>query len=171
LVAAAVLIIGLVSARVRWWVRVEARLPRALREAAQVIRRVGSLRRLPGPVLMVLINWAAQWATYYLTLRAAHVSVGVDGAFVALIAVNLVGLMQLPAGNLGVFQASIAIGLLPFGVPAEQAVAAGVILQALQVLPVLGVAVGLLGWRGFAQLRRGARTFDEAVPSAAVDSG
>jgi hypothetical protein len=33
-------------------------------------------------------------------------------------------------------------------VPAERAVAAGLALQAIQVLPILGLAVALVGWSG-----------------------
>ncbi len=162
-VAGAALVAVLVLSRVRWWRFVEARLPERLRAAARVVGAIGSLRRLPGPLLTAVVNWGTQWATYYLTFRATHLAIGSDAAFVALFAVNLVGLMQLPAGNLGVFQASIVVGLLPFGVPAESAVAAGIVLQALQVLPVLALAVALLGWRGFLQLRRGARPATEPV--------
>jgi uncharacterized membrane protein YbhN (UPF0104 family) len=170
-VAGAALIAVLVLSRVRWWSRVERRLPERLRAAGRAVRDIGSLRRLPGPLLAAVVNWGTQWATYYLTFRAAHLDVGSDAAFVALIAVNVVGLMQLPAGNLGVFQASIVVGLLPFGVAAENAVAAGIVLQALQVLPVLALAVALLGWRGFLQVRRSAPPVAAAAGRAVQDSG
>lgn len=169
--AGAALIAVLVLSRVRWWGLVERRLPERLRGPGRVVREIGSLRRLPAPLLAAMVNWGAQWATYYFTFRAAHLDVGTDAAFVALIAVNLVGLMQLPAGNLGVFQASIVVGLLPFGVAAETAVAAGIVLQALQVLPVLALAVALLGWRGFLQLRRSAPPVPEPVGRAVQDPG
>lgn len=156
-VAGAALVAVLVLSRVRWWRFVEVRLPERLHAAARAVGEIGSLRRLPGPLLTAVVNWGTQWAAYYFTFRAMHLAVGSHAAFVALIAANLVGLVKLPAGNLGVFQASIVVGLLPFGVPAESAVAAGIVLQALQVLPVLALAVALLGWRGFLQLRRGAR--------------
>jgi uncharacterized membrane protein YbhN (UPF0104 family) len=170
-VAGVALVGVLVLSRVRWWSYVAARLPERLRATARVVGEIGSLRRLPGPLLTAIVNWGTQWATYYFTFRATHLAIGSDAAFVALIAVNLVGLMQLPAGNLGVFQASIVVALLPFGVAAESAVAAGIVLQALQVLPVLALAVALLGWRGFLQLRRGARPAAEAVGAVVQDPG
>jgi uncharacterized membrane protein YbhN (UPF0104 family) len=166
-VAGGALITVLALSRVHWWNHVERCLPERLRTAGRAVREIGSLRHLPGPLMAAVVNWGTQWATYYLTFRAVHLDVGSNAAFVALIAVNLVGLMQLPAGNLGVFQASIVVGLLPFGVAAERAVAAGIVLQALQVLPVLALAVALLGWRGFLQLRRSAQPVAEPAGEAA----
>ena len=55
---------------------------------------------------------------------------------------------------MGITQASIALALLPFGIELPAAVAASVILQALQVLPVLGLALGVVGWKGLEQLRQ-----------------
>ena len=55
-------------------------------------------------------------------------------------------LFRSPA-NVGVTQAALVVGLLPFGVAPEQAVVAGLALQALQVLPVLFLGAMVTGWR------------------------
>jgi hypothetical protein len=61
-------------------------------------------------------------------------------------------------------QASFVLGLTPFGVPVERAVAAGLVCQAVQVLPVLLAGIGLAGWQG---LRATAReSVDEATLAA-----
>ena len=103
--------------------------------------------RLLLPTLFALYNWATQWATYHLVLRATHVPVSLAASFTALIAANLSGLLRPTPGNVGVTQAALVVGLLPFGVAPEQAVAAGLALQGLQVLPVLFLGAMVTGWR------------------------
>jgi hypothetical protein len=46
--------------------------------------------------------------------------------------------------------------LLPFGIDAEQAVAGGFALQAIEVLPILALAVAIAGRAGLAALVNGA---------------
>src|SRR5207253_2829369 len=81
--------------------------------------------RLLWPTAFALYNWAAQWATYHLVLRATHVPVSLAASFTALIVVNLGGLLRPTPANIGVTQAALVVGLLPFGVAPENAVAAG----------------------------------------------
>ena len=61
--------------------------------------------------------------------------------------VNLGGLLRPTPANVGVTQAALVVGLLPFGVAPEHAVAAGLALQGLQVLPVLFLGAMMTGWR------------------------
>ena len=81
-----------------------------------------------GPTALALVNWAAQWATFHLTLRATHVPASYAASFTALLAVNLGGIVRFTPANVGVMQAAMVGALLPFGVAAEQAVAAGLAL-------------------------------------------
>ena len=152
-VAAGVLLAAAVLVRLRWWGVVTAHAPARLRKAAHVIGEMGSLRNLPTLALLAVANWTAQWITYDLALRAVGLPVGHAAAFVSLIATNVVGAVQLPAGNLGVFQASMVVALAPFGVSAEHGVAAGIVLQAALTLPILAIALGLFGVAGVARLR------------------
>src|SRR5438093_1582252 len=110
-------------------------------------RTMGRGGRLLWPTVFALYNWAAQWATYHLVLRATHVPVPFAASFTALIAANLSGLLRPTPANVGVTQAALVVGLLPFGVAPEQAVAAGLALQGLQVLPVLLLGAMVTGWR------------------------
>ena len=123
-------------------------IPHFARSTASALAQIGSLRRLPAPVLLALYSWLAEWATFHLALRAVHAPVTLAASLVALVSTNLGGALRLLPANLGVLQASMAIGLLPFGVPAYRAVAGGIVLQAVQVLPVLALASALLGWKG-----------------------
>jgi uncharacterized membrane protein YbhN (UPF0104 family) len=108
---------------------------------------MGTGGRLLWPTAFALYNWAAQWATYHLVLRATHVPVSLAASFTALIVVNLGGLLRPTPANVGVTQAALVVGLLPFGVAPENAVAAGLALQGLQVLPVLFLGAMVTGWR------------------------
>src|SRR5438046_9141589 len=115
---------------------------------------MGAGGRLVWPTAFALYNWAAQWATYQLVLRATHVPVSLAASFTALIVVNLGGLFRPTPANVGVTQAALVVGLLPFGVPPEQGVAAGLALQGLQVLHVMLLGAVETGW-AVLQLRSG----------------
>jgi uncharacterized membrane protein YbhN (UPF0104 family) len=109
---------------------------------------MGSPRRLVGPTLFALLNWAAQWAVFHLALLAVHAPATPAASFTAVVVANIAGLARLTPGNVGVLQASMAGALLPFGIHADLAVAAGLALQAIQTLPVLLLAILLVGWKG-----------------------
>lgn len=148
------------------WARLIVRLPRVLRQPAALLARMSVGTRLVAPVLFALGNWVVQWATYDLVLRAAGLSLPVAGSLTALLAVNIGGVGRLTPGNLGVTQAAVVGALLPFGVAPERAVAAGLALQAIQVLPILGLAAALVGWSGLRRL--GSTAPDEGALEAAA---
>ncbi len=139
-------------------------LPRPLRRAVMALGKMAQARTLPAPLALALVNWAAQWATYALVLGACGVRPAGEAAFVALVAANLAGLVPVSPGNLGVFQAAVIMGLLPLGIGADRAALAGLLLQAIQIPPVLGLAAMVFGWRGLGQLRRAVLLRRRAVP-------
>jgi uncharacterized membrane protein YbhN (UPF0104 family) len=163
--AAAALLVGLILVVLRPGGRLPGWLPQPLQRAAATLGDLASARALPAPLLLALVNWAAQWATYALVLRATGVRGALAASFVALVAANLAGLVPVSPGNVGVFQAAIVLGLLPLGVDADRAVLAGIALQAVQIPPVLGAAAMVFGVNGLKQLRSG-----EQVPSRAGSS-
>ncbi|HUL50881.1 MAG TPA: lysylphosphatidylglycerol synthase transmembrane domain-containing protein [Gemmatimonadales bacterium] len=143
-------------AQFRGWNDLIERLPEALRTGARDFAAMSRGPRLIAPTALALVSWAAEWATYHLTLHAVHIPVGYAASFTALIAVNVGGLIRITPGNVGVLQAAMVGALLPFGVEADQAVAAGFALQAIEVLPVLAIAVVVAGRAGLANLMAGA---------------
>jgi uncharacterized membrane protein YbhN (UPF0104 family) len=134
------------------WARIIARLPPALRSSAAELARMSFGTRLLGPIMLTFLNWLVQWGSYALVLVAAGIPVRGGMALTALIAVNLGGLGRLTPGNVGVTQAALVGALLPFHVTAERAIAAGLALQAVQVLPILGLAAALEGWSGLREI-------------------
>jgi uncharacterized membrane protein YbhN (UPF0104 family) len=98
------------------------------------------------------LNWGAQWIAYHWSIEATHVAITPAVSLTALVAANLAGILRLTPGNVGVIQGSIVLGLEVFKIPAAQALAGGLALQAVQVLPVLAIALAFVGARGFRQL-------------------
>ena len=137
----------------RHWDRLPAWVPAVLRRAGEVFGQIGSWKRFPAPVALAFANWLGQWATYHLALVATGIPASLAASFTATLASNIGGALRLTPANVGITQASIAIALLPFGVKPAAAVAASLILQAIQVLPVLALALLVVGWKGLAQLR------------------
>lgn len=131
------------------------RLPESLRAGAAELAAMSGSERLLGPTVLTLLSWAAEWATYHLTLRAVHIPATYAASFTALIAVNVGGLIRIVPGNVGVLQAAMVGALLPFGVDADQAIAGGFALQAIEVLPVLALALAVAGRAGLATLTAG----------------
>ena len=116
------------------------------------LRAGGWSGRLVLPAVLALVNWATQWGTYALVLRAVHIPAPAAASFTALLAVNLGGIVRLTPANAGVTQAAMAAALLPFGIAAQSGVAAGLALQAIQVLPILAIGLaiaGRAGWRRY----------------------
>lgn len=110
--------------------------------------------QLGAPVALCVASWGLQWATYYWSIAATGATVTPALSALALVLANVGGALRLTPGNVGVVQGAVVLGLAPAHVPAAQAVAAGLALQAVQVLPVLAVGVGLLGRHGLRELLR-----------------
>jgi uncharacterized membrane protein YbhN (UPF0104 family) len=104
--------------------------------------------QLAAPLALAVVSWLLQWATYHWSIAATHAAVTPTASALALLLSNLGGLFRLTPGNVGIVQAAVVIGLRPGGVPAAQALAAGLGLQAVQVLPVVMIGIGILGRRG-----------------------
>jgi len=110
--------------------------------------------QLGAPVALCVASWGLQWATYYWSIAATGAAVTPALSALALVLANVGGALRLTPGNVGVVQGAVVLGLAPAHVPTAQAVAAGLALQAVQVLPVLAVGVGLLGRHGLRELLR-----------------
>ncbi len=96
-----------------------------------------------GPVAAVaqLVAWALQWLACWALLAALGIAAGPGAAAGVLLAVNVSAIVPLTPSNVGVFQAACVAVLTAFGVPAQDALAYGVVLQAVELATavVLGV--------------------------------
>ncbi len=95
-----------------------------------------------GALALALINWLAQWGTYYAACRAVLLPAAPMLSLTALILANVGGIFRLTPGNVGVVQAAFALAAIPHDVASAGAVAAALLLQAVQIIPV--VATGIL---------------------------
>ncbi len=105
-------------------------------------------------VALACLNWLLQWAAFHWTIAATHIPVDISISLSALVAANAAGLLRLTPGNVGVLQGSMILVMEQFGIPLSSALAAGLALQAVQVLPVLAIGIALTGMKGLGQLRR-----------------
>jgi uncharacterized membrane protein YbhN (UPF0104 family) len=151
LLAGAGLLAGTAVGLLRW-------LP-WLRPRLEDGRRLGDWRsgRLLTPLAFGIAAWTLQWATYHWSIAATYGGVTRSASGLALLLANLGGILRLTPGNVGVVQGAIVLALAPAGVPAAQAIAAGLALQAVEVIPVMLIGVAILGRYG---LRKALRPVD-----------
>jgi phosphatidylinositol alpha-mannosyltransferase len=104
--------------------------------------------------LAQLSAWGLQWLGCYLLLVALGLDgqAGLGAAAAVLFAVNVVGALPVVPANLGVFQAACVAVLVAYGIDSIDALAYGIVLQALELTIAVGFgAPALLGeglsWR------------------------
>jgi len=111
-----------------------------------------SHRGMIAAVALAAASWLAQWFTYHWSIGATHVAITPAVSLAALVMSNIAGILRLTPGNIGVMQGSLVLGLSVFHVPAANAMAGGLALQAVEVLPVLAIGMAIVGRRGLRQL-------------------
>jgi uncharacterized membrane protein YbhN (UPF0104 family) len=149
-IGAAVLLIALIVLALFYRPRqFLARLPILIRSALFSLARISTSRRVFVPLGLSLFNWFAQWMTFYLVLIATNSQPNLTSSLVALLATNLAGFLRLTPSNVGIFQASMVLSLAPFGFSTTTALTAALVLQAIQVFPVIAFGLWLLGWSKF----------------------
>jgi uncharacterized membrane protein YbhN (UPF0104 family) len=136
------------------WARIRSRTLGARRGA--LVDMVSSTDRfgMVAAVALACLNWLLQWAAFHWTIAATHTPVDISISLSALVAANAAGLLRLTPGNVGVLQGSMILVMEPFGVSTAAALAAGLAVQAVQVLPALAIGIGLTGFRGLGQILR-----------------
>ncbi len=98
--------------------------------------RVFSRPRLGGMAAVFQLSaWAVQWLACYVLLVALGLDgqAGIGAAAAVLFAVNVTAVLPATPSNLGVFQAACVAVLTAYGVGAADALAYGIILQAVEI--------------------------------------
>jgi uncharacterized protein (TIRG00374 family) len=103
-----------------------------------------STRSLLGASSLAVLQRAAEVAACWAVVNALGADISLLGAILVATAVNLSTMMSITPANLGVYEGSAFIALRASGVPAEQALAAAVLLHISYLLPVAGVGWMLL---------------------------
>jgi phosphatidylinositol alpha-mannosyltransferase len=117
--------------------------------------------RRPGPAIhsggFQLLAWGLQWACCYATLSAFGLQqrAGLAAAAAVLVAVNITAIVPVTPSSVGVFQAACIAVLAPFHVSAGEALAYGLVLQAVEVgcALVMGLPSLLMEGVSIAELR------------------
>jgi len=124
------------------------RVQRALGSARDALLRVRSgLAVFRNPRLgvwattMQLLAWALQWTACYMLVIALGLHVGIGAAAAVLFAVNVTAVLPATPSNLGVFQAACLAVLAAYGVSHTDALAYGIVLQAVEI--ATAVAMGM----------------------------
>lgn len=119
--------------------------------------------------LVQLSAWAVQCVAFYTLLIALGLGeeVGIGAAAAVLLAVNVTALLPATPSNIGVFQAACVAVLAAYGITATDALAYGIILQAVEIATALVMGMPAL-------LREGVTWKDmrlRAMHAAPVDLG
>jgi phosphatidylinositol alpha-mannosyltransferase len=95
---------------------------------------------------MQLSAWAIQWLACYLLLVALGLDerAGLGAAAAVLFAVNVTAALPATPSNLGVFQAACVAVLSAYGVGKTDALAYGIILQAVEIATALAMGMPAL---------------------------
>jgi len=119
-----------------------------------LVTMVGPANRsgLVGATALTVGNWIIQWFAYHWCIAATQTPTTAALSLGTLVMANVAGIFRLTPGNIGVMQGSLLLGMQAFGIPAANALAAGVALQAVQVIPVLVIGFAIVGAQGFRQL-------------------
>ncbi len=115
-----------------------------------------------------MLSWATQLLGIWLTLRAFGIDSHTLGAAAAVfVASNVVGLVQITPGNVGVFQLAVALALrVSYDVDQTTAITFGIGLQVIEVALGAGLGFVFLSLEGlsFGEVRRG-------MSAAAIEDG
>lgn len=139
-------------ARWRWLQWLRAKIPESVKRSLQVLIDIPLVTpALPWILLLSAINWGLEWVDIDITFRAIHQPISIAASFAVMTFTNAAWLVRITPGHIGIVQGATVLALLPFGIPPAIAIAAGLVLQAVQAFPPLvaaGIAVGVARVRG-----------------------
>lgn len=121
-------------------------LARSVAVAARTALRTVGSRRFGAAVSVTTMAWIAQIVAFSLCARAAGVTVPLAGTLSAIVAISMGSVVRTTPGNVGVFQFLYALAVVPFGVVRADAIAVGVLIQAIQIAVGVSAAALCLPW-------------------------
>ncbi|HEY3520006.1 MAG TPA: lysylphosphatidylglycerol synthase transmembrane domain-containing protein [Rhodanobacteraceae bacterium] len=119
--------------------RMRAGFERFMERLAHIV----TLRRMGAALVLTVVNWGTQIASYHLTAVAAHFPISIGGSITAMLLVNVGFLARATPGNVGFFQFAYAATAQAMGLSKDAAVGVALLLQLVQNGPVtvLGAAL------------------------------
>jgi uncharacterized protein (TIRG00374 family) len=179
-VAAAVLVAGIVATvvvllryrerPVAWALGRVVGEERARRLADSLVRGLSSFRH-PGTALRAFVLTTASWLVFalssYLLLLGFDFGVGFEAGLLTTIATALVLVIPAAPGGVGQFETAAIVALSAFGVDRSHALSYGIVLHALNVLPVILAGYVALQRHARAVRRLRAQEIAEPPPNGA----
>lgn len=117
------------------------RIRRYLRRVLESIRAMVTLPRAAIALALTAVNWATQIACYHWTARAVGLPITVPGSIATLITANVGFAVRVTPGNVGIFQLVYAVTAQALGLRRTTAIAAALLIQIIQNVPVTVLAV------------------------------
>ena len=111
------------------------------------------------------LSWLVLGAAFWLVLKASGIELSLLAGQLVVIGIGLAMILPSSPAALGVFEGATVVVLAAYGVDESEALSYALVLHALNVLPLLVVAVGLLATR-----RLRARSSNQR-PAAELESG
>ena len=146
-----------------------ARLFHIARRGLTVFRRRGAALAAS---LLQLGGWGVQLLAVWLALRAFGIKESIAAAALVLLVVNVALAFPLWPSAVGLYQAGVALALLPYGISYQHGFAAGVGIQAIEIVVGVGLGLIFLAREGlsFASLREMPRVTDRKAHDRAAES-
>ncbi len=114
-----------------------------LKGFAASTRYLTSGPRFVGALLISMIAWALQVATFHFAAAAAHFDLPPAAVIAAVLATNLGLIIRATPGNVGFFQVVFAVAVAPFGIERSEAVAVSLLIQTVQIIPITLAGIAL----------------------------
>jgi phosphatidylinositol alpha-mannosyltransferase len=151
--------------------RAADRIARLLQLARRGLVVFASPRYGASAVASQLLAWALQWLACDMVMLALGLQsqAGPVAAAAILLAVNLSAILPATPSNVGVFQAACLVVLAAYGVGAGEALAYGIILQAVEVVTAIALGVPALLKEGLSwgDIRASASAVEESAGESA----
>jgi uncharacterized protein (TIRG00374 family) len=138
-------------------------------ELFHMARRGLAVFRRPSAVMVAsvlqLVAWGVQLLAVWLALRAFGINEPIAAAALVLLVVNVALAFPLWPSAVGLYQAGVALALLPYGISYQHGFAAGIGIQAIEISVGAGLGLIFLAREGlsFATLRAMPKASDRSV--------
>lgn len=119
------------------------RIRRYLAGFAASTRSLTTGPRFAGALILSMLSWAGQFATFVFAAAATHVTMPYAASLACLLAINLGLLIRATPGNVGFFQFVFALTAEQFAIERNDAIAVSLLIQTIQIIPLTLMGVAL----------------------------
>jgi glycosyltransferase 2 family protein len=114
-----------------------------VREFRQQVQSLATTPRFVSAITISILIWMLQIVAFALVARSVDIALPLAGTVAALLLTNTGLILRATPGNVGYFQFAYAVAAARFGVATNPAVAAALLLQVVQIVPVTLLALTL----------------------------